>query len=175
MVNSEKMLKHMAWANSEILSKVALLPDEALDAYVVNPEWTARVIIQHLVRSAHFYGYRLQIRTPEETQGYQSKFKEYVDNQSLLTKSTDVLALVELLKYADNVLLKESKADEGIVLREEEDTKINPSRSTVIFQSIHHATEHRAQVVSALEARGFLNINLDDYDFWGYAQNFGEF
>ena len=32
MTNSEKMLKHMAWANTEILCKVAQMPDEALEA-----------------------------------------------------------------------------------------------------------------------------------------------
>jgi uncharacterized damage-inducible protein DinB len=41
-------------------------------------------------------------------------------------------------------------------------------RSTIVTQAIHHATEHRAQAVSALEARGYKAVNLDDYDVWAY-------
>ena len=35
-------------------------------------------------------------------------------------------------------------------------------RSTILSQAIHHATEHRAQIASALEAKGFISVNLDD-------------
>lgn len=36
----EKMLKHMAWANQEVIGKINELPKEALDAYAVNPDWS---------------------------------------------------------------------------------------------------------------------------------------
>ncbi len=57
-MDAEKLFKHMAWANSEILKKVAELPDEALDAYAVNPEWTVREIARHIASSATWYGWR---------------------------------------------------------------------------------------------------------------------
>ena len=38
------------------------------------------------------------------------------------------------------------------------------ARSTVLSQAVHHATEHRAQLVAALEANGYTDINLDDFD-----------
>jgi uncharacterized damage-inducible protein DinB len=41
-------------------------------------------------------------------------------------------------------------------------------RSTILSQAIHHATEHRAQLASALEAKGFEPVNLDDLDLWSY-------
>ena len=41
-------------------------------------------------------------------------------------------------------------------------------RSTILSQAIHHATEHRAQIASALEAKGFTPVNLDDLDLWSY-------
>ena len=41
-------------------------------------------------------------------------------------------------------------------------------RSTIITQAVHHATEHRAQAISALEARGYKAVNLDDFDLWAY-------
>jgi uncharacterized damage-inducible protein DinB len=41
-------------------------------------------------------------------------------------------------------------------------------RSSILSQAIHHATEHRAQIASALEAKGFTPVNLDDLDLWSY-------
>ena len=174
MISTEKMLKHMAWANTEILSQVALLPDEALGAYVVNPEWTVREIIHHYVRSSHFYGYRLQMRTPEIARQGEPKREAYIQSEIAPARSSDILPLIAALKIADHTLLDESFEGEGVVYREVEGELIERSRSTIIFQAIHHATEHRAQLVSALEARGYSSISLDDFDLWAFADLFGE-
>jgi len=174
MVSTDKLLRHMAWANTEILSQVALLPDAALDSFVVNSEWTVREIIHHYVRSAHFYGYRLQMRTLEDAQDGEPKREQYIQNEKAPAKSTDILPLIEALKLADGVLLDLSREEEGSVYRLFEGEMIVRSRSTIIFQAIHHATEHRAQLASALEVGGFLTFSLDDYDLWAFADKFGE-
>ena len=44
-------------------------------------------------------------------------------------------------------------------------------RSTIISQAIHHATEHRAQAVTALETKGYSSVNLDSFDLWVYQAN----
>jgi uncharacterized damage-inducible protein DinB len=41
-------------------------------------------------------------------------------------------------------------------------------RSTILSQAIHHATEHRAQIASALEAKGFTPVDLDELDLWAF-------
>jgi uncharacterized damage-inducible protein DinB len=46
-------------------------------------------------------------------------------------------------------------------------------RSTILSQAIHHATEHRAQIAAAIEARGFSPLNLDDLDLWSYETEQG--
>lgn len=173
MITTEKLLKHMAWANTEILSRVAQLPDVALDAFIVNPDWTVREIIHHYVRSAHFYGYRLQNRTPEIAQSEDAKRDSYPFNDAPQS-GADVAKLVEALKSADAVLLEESRLPEGTVYRVVEGQMIERSRSTILSQAVHHATEHRAQFVSALEARGYASISLDDFDLWAFADAFGE-
>ena len=55
----EKLIKHMGWANQQIIKKLGELPDEALESYVVNPEWTVAEIIRHILSSADWYGFRL--------------------------------------------------------------------------------------------------------------------
>jgi len=174
MINPQKMIKHMAWANQEVLSRVASLPDEALGSFVVNPDWTVREIIAHIVRSSHFYGYRLQMSSLEAVAQRDAKRDVYLENEKELTRSVEVLKLLSMLQASDQTILDESHADEGIVYRVVDGALIERARSTIIFQAIHHATEHRAQLVSALESGGYSAINLDEFDLWAYADKFGE-
>jgi hypothetical protein len=50
------------------------------------------------------------------------------------------------------------------------------ARSTVLGPSIHHATEHRAQIAGALVAHGIKALDLDALDVWalGDAEGLGE-
>jgi hypothetical protein len=36
------------------------------------------------------------------------------------------------------------------------------------MQAIHHATEHRSQLVDALDFKGYKSIVLDDLDLWAF-------
>lgn len=170
----EKLLKHMAWANQEIIGKVAELPDEALDAFVVNPEWTVREIARHIASSATWYGWRLLDKsefTEIENQEWQAKLDE---TEIAPTSTSEMTLVLSRLKSADALLFEEAAKPEGVVVREWEGKTIVRARSTVISQAIHHATEHRAQLVAALESRGYTTINLDDFDLWAFASKFGE-
>ncbi len=168
------MLTHMAWANQEILGKLADMPDEALDSYLVNPEWTVREIARHIASSATWYGWRLLDKsnfTDSENAAWQKKL-ELTEVQPATAQ--DVFISMGYLKDADAELLAASRSPEGDVKREWNGEIIVRKRSTIISQAIHHATEHRAQLVAALEFRGFTGINLDDYDLWNYADTIGE-
>jgi uncharacterized damage-inducible protein DinB len=173
-MDASKLLKHMAWANQEILSKVAELPDEALDAYLVNPEWTVREIARHIASSATWYGWRLLDKS-NFTEGESAAWQIKLDLTEIQpATSKDLQLTLDYLKAADAQLSAAAELPEGDVLREWEGKIIVRKRSTIISQAIHHATEHRAQLVAALEARGFTTINLDDYDLWNYADTISE-
>jgi uncharacterized damage-inducible protein DinB len=173
-MDSTKLIKHMAWANQAIFTKVSELPDEALDSYVVNPDWTIREILRHIASSATWYGWRLLDKsnfTEIDTARWQEKL-DLTEVQPATAK--DVERIISYLKDADAELLAASQLPEGDVLRELEGKIIIRKRSTIISQAIHHATEHRAQLVAALEVRGHTSINLDDYDLWAYSDTIGE-
>ena len=173
-MDATKLLKHMAWANEEIFTKVSELPDEALDSYAVNPEWTVREIVRHIASSATWYGWRLLDKsafTEIESAAWQKKL-DLTEIQPATAR--DVFTSIEYVKDADAVLLAASMLPEGDVEREWKGQTIIRKRSTIIAQAVHHATEHRAQLVSALEVKGFTSINLDDYDLWNYADTIGE-
>ena len=164
----------MAWANQEIYSKVALLPDDALKSFAVNPEWTAAEILRHINSSATWYGWRLLDKS-EFSDEQSAVWQEKLDRTEIQPKvCADVLGILEQLKEADFVLLEAAREPEGVVLREDNGKIISRARSTVISQAVHHATEHRAQLISALEAGGYTSINLDDFDLWAFSAQFGE-
>ena len=170
----EKILKHMAWANQEVIGKIAELPKEALDAYVVNPEWTVGTIVRHIGSASNWYVWRLLDReafTAEEKDYWEARLK---DDDEESPKMQEINYVLEVLRSSDAMLLEQSRLPDADVPREFRGEKHVFKRSTILAQAVHHATEHRAQAVSALELRGFGSINLDDFDVWSYQIKVGE-
>jgi len=155
----ERALKHMSWANQEVYKLIIALPDEALMAYATDPEWTVSEILRHIASSSGAYGARLKGSDAEVLVRPKTMQELQVIAERLLSNDAQLLQLA-------------NAADEKIaVIREGQTT--HWMRSTIVTQAIHHATEHRAQAVSALEAKGFKVVNLDDYDVWAYEINNG--
>ncbi len=170
----EKLLKHMAWANQEIIGEINKLPKEALDAYAVNPEWTVGTILRHIGSASNWYVWRLLDRekfTSEEKAFWDARLKDADEEAPLMHDITNVLAI---LKDSDAWLLEQSRLPDDDVAREFQGEKHIFKRSTILSQAIHHATEHRAQAVAALDVKGFGPIDLDRYDLWNYQIKVGE-
>lgn len=154
-ISLQRALEHMAWANQEIYKLIAELPDEALDAYATDPEFTVREILRHIASSAGGYASRLE--------GIENVVLEQPKNMAELREIAKVLATndARLLKLV-------GLEDQPITYTREDGQTVTWMRSTIITQAVHHSIEHRAQAVSALEARGFKKVDLDDFDVWGY-------
>ena len=170
----EKILKHMAWANQEIIGKIAELPKESLDAYAANPEWTVGTIVRHIASASNWYVWRLLDReafTTHEKADWDARLK---DDDEESPKMQDLNYVLEVLRSSDSLLLEQSRLPDADVPREFRGEQHVFKRSTILSQAVHHATEHRAQAVSALELRGFGSIILDDYDVWSYQIRVGE-
>jgi uncharacterized damage-inducible protein DinB len=173
-MEASKLFKHMAWANQEIIGAVTKLSEAALDAFAVNPEWTVREIMRHITSSASWYGFRLK-KAAGASESELNELHAKLEKLEIGPKTVgEIPALLSALTEADALLLEQSLLPEGEIVRESEGKRITRARSTVLSQSIHHATEHRAQLVDALEAKGFTSINLDDFDLWAYCDKFGE-
>lgn len=170
----EKILKHMAWANQEIIGKIAELPKEALDAYAVNPEWTVGTIVRHIGSASNWYLWRLLDRdsfTSDEKAYWDARL---IDEGEESPKMKDVKYVLGVLRDSDAKLLEQSRLPDADVPREFRGEQHVFKRSTILSQAVHHATEHRAQAVAALEIRGFDSIILDDFDVWSYQIRVGE-
>jgi len=154
MITLERILKHMAWANQEIFGKVSKLEDQALQAFITDSNWKVGEILFHITESADWYGYRLTGVSAEETMPPKNMQELSILQSKLATYDARLLKLAE-------------DADADVILKREEGD-IKRKRSTILSQAIHHATEHRAQAVAALEFAGYKAVNLDDYDLWSY-------
>jgi uncharacterized damage-inducible protein DinB len=153
-ISLEKLMLHMAWANQHIYKEISKLPNEALKAFITNEDWTVSEILFHIARFANELGCRIN-------------GAKLLDIKPALNMETLLDLANKLIKF-DSALLELAKLPEQVVEVKREGVITHWQASTILSQSIHHATEHRAQAIAALEFRGFNAPKLDNYDLWAY-------
>ena len=160
-IELNRLLAHMAWANQKTIEHLQTLPEDSLKAFATNPEWFVAEIAHHIVDSADHYAFRISGKPALTQPG-----DECIDDVNVIA---DLARLKEQAAKVDAMLLDCVKLEEvQIEFLNYEDKVVKRWRSTILSQAIHHATEHRAQIASALEAKGFTPVNLDDLDLWSY-------
>ena len=160
-IELNRLLAHMAWANQKTIEHLQTLPEDSLKAFATNPEWFVAEIAHHIVDSADHYAFDISGKPALTQPG-----DECIDDVNVIA---DLARLKEQAAKVDAMLLDCVKLDEvQIEFLNYEDKLVKRWRSTILSQAIHHATEHRAQIASALEAKGFTPVNLDDLDLWSY-------
>ena len=152
---SDRLFRHMAWANAQTFAVLAGLPDEVLSYCEPGNDWSVGMIVLHLAEAATGYASRLD-GTP------------YVDLPFDVVSTHAELAVAAAACAGADARLRTAAANpHGVVVLQRK--PFTRARSTVLAQSIHHATEHRAQIAGALVAHGVLTLNLDDLDVWAYG------
>ena len=163
-ISLDRLLGHMAWANQKTIEHLQTLPEESLKAFATNPEWFVGEIVHHIVDSADHYAFRISGKPALTQPG-----DPCIDDVNVIA---DLARLKEQAATVDAMLLECLTLDDvQIEFVNFEDKLVKRWRSTILSQAIHHATEHRAQIASALEAKGFTPVNLDDFDLWAYEKS----
>ena len=152
----DRLYRHMAWANQTLLRQLHSIPLSALRLTSENDEWSVAVIVEHFVRSAGFYVSRV---TGESLP---------TDFQRPVSQG-DLVELAQRCTGFDARLRELAAMPEGMTTYEREGRTIVRARSTILGQSIHHATEHRAQIADILSFHGIKAIDLDEMDVWAYS------
>jgi uncharacterized damage-inducible protein DinB len=160
-ISMERLLAHMAWANQKTITHLQSLPEESLKAFATNPEWQVGEIIHHIVDSADHYAYRISGNPVLTAPGG--------DCIADIISISDLARLKDEASIVDRALLECEKLDDTqIEFENYKGERVKRWRSTILSQAIHHATEHRAQIASALEAKGFTPVDLDELDLWAF-------
>jgi uncharacterized damage-inducible protein DinB len=152
----DRLFRHMAWANQSLLQQLQAIPSEALALTSENKEWSVAVITEHFVESAGFYVSRVG-GDPLPT-GFR-----------LPASKDDLAALGQSCAAFDARLRELATMPEAMTTYQREGVTIVRARSTILGQSIHHATEHRAQIAGILSYHGVKAIDLDEMDVWAYS------
>lgn len=160
-ISMDRMLAHMAWANQKTIAHLQGLPEESLKAYATNSQWFVAEIVHHIVDSADHYAFRIS-GIPVLTKPGDPCIDE-------VQQISDLARISEQAAKVDKALLECVKLDDiQIEVESYAGKMVKRWRSTILSQAIHHATEHRAQIASALEAKGFTPVDLDELDLWSY-------
>ena len=166
-IQMDRLLRHMAWANQKTIAHLQTLDGSCLKAFATNSEWFVAEILHHIVDSADHYAYRVS-GNPVLTQPGEECI---ADVESI----SDLARIAEEAAKVDRALLECVKLDDvQIELKNYSGNMVKRWRSTILSQSIHHATEHRAQIAAALEARGYTPLDLDELDLWAYEIETGK-
>ena len=160
MQNQEKLLLHMAWANQFVLGKLGELTDDDWKLTLTEDDWSVQELTNHLVLAAG--GYAERVSGISVSTGAKQKVKIPLEK------------LKEYCAAADGILRVESHRPDGVNTYVRDGVNIERSRSTIISQSIHHATEHRAQISDTLKVHGIRILDLDEIDLWAFSDIAGE-
>jgi uncharacterized damage-inducible protein DinB len=152
----------MKWANQLTIEHLQTLPDEALKAYATNSEWFVGEIMHHIVDAADHYVLRITEKLCDLPGESIQELESIADLANLKLQAELVDSALQECSKLDDVQLEFKNYSGNLVKR---------WRSTILSQAIHHATEHRAQIASALEAKGFKPVDLDELDLWRFEMS----
>lgn len=150
---TDRLFRHLAWANAYVFDRVAEQPETALKLAAPNDTWTVAEILKHLTAS----------RLSDLLDGTGDVPTQVPSNKA------EVLALKELSHGFDLRLRESAKNPVGSVEFQRGERTIRRNRETILTQAIHHATEHRAQIAGIFANHGMKVIDLDAIDMWKFA------
>lgn len=144
-----RAFEHSNWANERVIECCSALDDAALDAPHPGTEWSLRRTLLHIVESQVGYVSLLTLR-PEERTETNVAFEGIAD--AARSSGAELLAVVTDEEW---VCMEPVLSSDGHT--------IDPW--VVIVQALHHATDHRRQVLGMLRTLGVSPPRLDGWAF----------
>jgi len=152
----DRLLRHMAWANAQLVARLLEQPVEALALTSPRNEWAAGRILAHLLNAAQGYATRMEgVPRPPN-----------VEPPATAHELADLGARLA----ATDASLRAQATEPDVLVSHPDPARGQDLRSTILAQAIHHATEHRAQIASALATNSNDAIDLDAIDLWEFAE-----
>lgn len=149
----ERIFAHDRWATDALIGFCAGLDDEVLDgAPMTGGTWSIREVLVHLVQAQRYYADLLG--TPGA--GWKDEPPAW---SSLATDAAASSRTLTGLAIAGDLPDEPIQQGDGFTF----------APWIVATQAVHHATEHRRQVMTELRARGIKPPRLDVWAF-GHAE-----
>ena len=155
----DRLLRHMAWANAQVVARLLEQPVDALGLSAPRNEWSAGRILAHLLNAAQGYATRMEgVPRPPDLEA---------------PTSTEELADIGARLADVDARLRRQATEPDVLISHPVRTHEHDHRSTILAQAIHHATEHRAQIAGALATNDNDAIDLDAIDLWEFSDTEG--
>jgi len=148
-----KLFEHNNWANIKIVQTCSTLSDEQLDAEPQSvTKGTIRRTLVHLVGSQQSYLRTLTLPLEERATSVTVEYAELQESLSMSGEGLLAIARDEQKPFESQLQTRDGYLVEPWVL---------------MVQIINHASEHREQIGSMLNA---LGITPPDMDGWSYGE-----
>ena len=161
----DRLFRHMAWGNAYVFARLSEISPDAWLLTAPNNEWSVAAIAEHLAGAAGFYVTRLDGNAPASR-----------ERLAIPATKAELLQLAQYCGEADIALRKLASLPDAMTTYQRGGETVTRARSTILAQSIHHATEHRSQIAGVLSGHKINAIDLDEIDLWGLgdAEGLGE-
>jgi uncharacterized damage-inducible protein DinB len=150
--------EHHVWATQRLIDACLALSPEQLETTVPGTYGPILDTLRHLVGSDSWYLFVI-------TEGRRPRIDE------------DEMSLNELRSVMEDngaewsrVLAEESDADRMTVVRLSDGSKYKSPLGIRLAQALHHGTDHRSQVCTALTE---LGVEPPDIDLWAFGEENG--
>ena len=155
----DRLLRHMAWANAQLIARLVEQPVVALALTAPHNEWPAGRNLAHLLNAAQAFASLMEgVARPADV--------------ATPASATELADLGTRLAVTDASLIAQAIEPDALISHPDP-TRGRGLRSTILAQAIHHATEHRAQIAAALATNGNDAIDLDAIDLWEFSDSNG--
>jgi uncharacterized damage-inducible protein DinB len=149
---------HHAWATERLIEACANLSDEQLSTTVVGTRGPIIETLQHLVHSDHWY------------------LSFFTERPSLTDDEVDAMSLAELRSLVVVnaakwlVVVAEERDPDREIVEHDDGWTLHSPVGVRLAQVVHHGTDHRSQICTALTS---LGIEPPDIDLWAFARETG--
>jgi len=146
------IFRHHRWSNQTLIEFLARLTDDQLAFSVPGTYGSSIDTIRHLISSDADY-VRIIPDAPDVTQiGQDGPFEGWDALQAVADEADTAL-----IEYVDGV------TDDLFFVDVDDGTDFELTRSMLLCQIIHHATEHRSQIRTTLSAQGITPPELSTW------------
>jgi uncharacterized damage-inducible protein DinB len=152
----DDLVRHNIWATGELLALCRPLDDETLNATVPGTYGTVIATLRHMIDAESSYLYRLTGAWPDFPweRGEPVGFDVLDERVGILAAAWEsMLAKGDL----DTERFGQARGGDGI--------DFDVRAGIFLTQALHHANEHRAQILTILGARGLDAPELSGWEF----------
>ena len=161
-----ELFRHKTWATLRLIEYCQALGDEHLDATIPGTYGTIRMTLRHLVDAEQGY-YSMLTRKPFRTKEEAAAF---VFSDPLPDGPVPLAELAARIRHLGprwEALTQDPDAQDREVTATD---GYRMPGAVPMAQAIHHADDHRTQIMSILGARGLDAPGPNGLDVWGHAE-----